>query len=567
MLLAHPAQAQLRTPDCASLAAWAQASDRAARWTPNAIGSRISLAAAFFAPEAERLFGKPVLAWTAEEARSVVAVFDACRQEWRRARRQDLMAAAQPFRNEAVGPIPRYLAGRAQAQENARQAAEAIGTAEPSLPLLAFVHGLGAAAGSVEGHTAASRLASQVPGPAGGSARGFVTALRDLPTTEIEAAIAPLTARLDTLRAGVARTLEAEIAAVPASPQTAALLGRFGTTARDNRAVLGDAAFAAVERAIADRRDRAGNDIAEGIGREIAAVPANVQGMQMLDRMAGTLRQREGELGPERLAALSASIAERRRAIGAEVARGLEREIAAMPADPQGLATLDRLAARPPGLFAAEQSRAIDAAIASRRTAMREEMSAALITEIGRAPADETGFAQLDQMTDPRLLALLTPEQQSAVTAAATARRTAIADALFRPFQRALAALPASEASLDVIDHEVIAGLRAWPASAASFSPRFQEAAAARRAELVTRLNRAESGSLRGRIYEGDGVAFEFVDRTRVFVKSPLGQTLAGTYTEERDGRVVVTLNAESVVLAREGKRLVGGPIMLTRTK
>jgi hypothetical protein len=567
VLLAHPAGAQLRAPDCASLADWAQTADRAARWSPNAIGSRISLAAAFLAPEAERLFGKPVLAWTAEDARSVVAVFDACRQEWQRARRQDAMAAAQPFRNEAVGPIPRYLAARAQAKEAARQAAEAIGAAEPSLPLLAFVHGLGAAGSSAEGYTAAGRSAQQIQGPANGPARSFVTALRDLPTAEIEAAIAPLTVRLEALRAGVARALEAEIAAVPTSPQTPTLLARFSATAGNHRAALGDTAFAAMERAIADRRDRAGNEIAEGIGREIAAMPANVQGMQMLDRMAGTLRQREGELGPQRLATLSATIAERRRAIGAEVARGLERDIATISADLPGLAMLDRLAGRPPGLFDAEQSRAIDAAIGARRTAIREEISAALIAEIGHTPADETGFARLDQMTDRRLLAQLTPEQQTAVTAAATARRTAVADALFVPFQRQLAALPASEASLDVIDHEVIGGMRAWPASAAPFVARFQEAATARRAELVTRLNRAEAGSLRGRIYEGDGVAFEFVDRTRVFVKSPLGQTLAGTYAEERDGRVVVTLNNESLVLAREGKRLVGGPTLLTRTK
>ncbi len=183
-LLASPAEAQLRAPDCASLAAWAQGADRAARWSPNAIGSRVTLAAAFFTPEAELLFGKPVLAWTPEEARGVVGVFDACRQEWQRARRQDAMSAAQPFRNEAVGPIPRYLAGRAQAQDAARQAAEAIGAGEPSLSLLAFVHALGTAAGSGEGYTAASRAASQVQGPANAPARGFVTLRGGLPSTK-----------------------------------------------------------------------------------------------------------------------------------------------------------------------------------------------------------------------------------------------------------------------------------------------------------------------------------------------------------------------------------------------
>ncbi|MFN7022697.1 MAG: RusA family crossover junction endodeoxyribonuclease, partial [Phycisphaerales bacterium] len=102
---------------------------------------------------------------------------------------------------------------------------------------------------------------------------------------------------------------------------------------------------------------------------------------------------------------------------------------------------------------------------------------------------------------------------------------------------------------------DVLPGVRAWPASANEEKARFEQEAVGRRAEIVARLNRAESGALRGRVYEGDGVTFEFVDRTRVFVKSPLGQTLAGTYTEERDGRIVVTLNNESMVLSREGRR------------
>ncbi|HEY9566894.1 MAG TPA: hypothetical protein VIR38_02290, partial [Thalassobaculum sp.] len=57
----------------------------------------------------------------------------------------------------------------------------------------------------------------------------------------------------------------------------------------------------------------------------------------------------------------------------------------------------------------------------------------------------------------------------------------------------------------------------------------------------------------------------EFVDRTRVFVTDARGQTAAGTYTEEKDGRVVVTLPGQSVVLTREGRRLLGGPVELRR--
>ena len=108
---------------------------------------------------------------------------------------------------------------------------------------------------------------------------------------------------------------------------------------------------------------------------------------------------------------------------------------------------------------------------------------------------------------------------------------------------------------------------RYGPASAAEHRTRFQEAIEARRTVILAAVNRAESGSMRGRVYQGGGVELEFVDRTRAVMKMGGGQAVAGTYTEERDGRVIVTMNNQALVLAREGRTLTGGPVALRRTK
>jgi hypothetical protein len=176
-------------------------------------------------------------------------------------------------------------------------------------------------------------------------------------------------------------------------------------------------------------------------------------------------------------------------------------------------------------------------------------------------------FADIDQRANEAFLPKLTPAQASKVRDAATARRQAMAEVIFKEIQKGLAALPATDPSLKQVDM-VIGAINAWPASAASLKPRFQEAAQARRADILAAVNKAESGSMKGRIYESRaGHKLEFVDGSRIFFGQG-GGTSAGTYTEEKDGRVVLTLGQQSTGWRREGRELVGpGDMSLTRSK
>ncbi len=100
--------------------------------------------------------------------------------------------------------------------------------------------------------------------------------------------------------------------------------------------------------------------------------------------------------------------------------------------------------------------------------------------------------------------------------------------------------------------------------------PRFEAAATERRKAILDAVTRAERGSMRGRIYaDASGrLKMEFVDRKRVFLTQPGGQTIAGTYEEEGDNRVLVSVAPNpTMVLTREGKQLLGGPTPLRRVE
>src|SRR5690606_13746546 len=126
---------------------------------------------------------------------------------------------------------------------------------------------------------------------------------------------------------------------------------------------------------------------------------------------------------------------------------------------------------------------------------------------------------------------------------------------------------PVEDASIDNLDGPTLAYVRQSLAPAPTLQPLFQKEVATRRAEIIAALDKAEAGALRGRHYADrhGQVKLEFVDRTRIFMTMPDGQTAAGTYTEEKDGRVVVTLPDSSTVLTRTGRRLTGGPVELRR--
>ena len=455
-LLATPASAAPRMPDCESLAAWAAGYQRGAQWRPNEIGTQSAIPALFAAPATAALFGKPVVAWSEEEVRALSQHMQGCERQFRDARQFDQRNAIDTMRGWLGNNVLAMQRAITAAREAVPRAMAALETAPASPQLLAFWSALGRAT-TQAGFNAASQEAGQLQGEAQAQARALLAALRNLPQAEIgPAVVETASARAGAMRGAVRDQIVAEIGAMPASAQSL---------------------------------------------QALAVAP------QALRRGYGTA------LGPEEFSAIDAAIASRRAAIGDSAEREIVARIAAIPAGPEA-------------------------------------------------------FAVIDRDVPDALLRILPQPNAEKVRAAAEGQRQKAADAVFATFQRELAALPQTQAGIDTIDGTMKPALAAWPPSAVPYRQRFAEAADARRAAIVEVVNRAERGSLRGRTYESAaGVSLEFVDRTRVFVKQS-GQTAAGTYSEEGDGRVVVTVNNHSSVLTREGRRLVAGPgEHYTRTK
>lgn len=147
---------------------------------------------------------------------------------------------------------------------------------------------------------------------------------------------------------------------------------------------------------------------------------------------------------------------------------------------------------------------------------------------------------------------------------AATERVQAIGEASLREFRRQLAQLPVEQQSLDGLDQLLreFEGARPQPWVAA-WVPRVAELVRAQRADLLAALNRQETGSFAGRVYEGQGIRVEFLDARRAVV-TRFGAASLVPAEEIGDGRVVLALDGRQVVATREGRRLVGlGPALL----
>jgi hypothetical protein len=632
-LSATPARAQLATPSCPALVKWAEGYDQRAGWRPNEATARPVFAALFAEDSTAALFGKPVLAWTPEEANALGPVLAACASEQQRARNTAVSRALSGLRVQATREVPRYLTALATARRTIPPSLEALGPAEASLPLLAFYLALADVPEGDAMQRANTYAARQPRGPVQDAARAVVAALRDLPQAEMAPAVQPAAAaQIPALRRSLRETLVDEIDAVELSaaglrvldrhaqsaardyapllgPEEmrlveaalAARRGAIGENARDELIrqagaaaltpqglqelarleqhvrqqqanTLGEAGVTAVVAAIETRRGEIGTALRDGIIAQVQAVPPTVQGAQMLDRIAQqTQQQQEPLIGRAGINAVLASIETRRREIGVTVRDGLLTSIAGLPANPETLQMLrgveTQMAPQVAAVLGAEGARAVRQAAAERRAALGAEVGAAIVKEIAGTPVGPEAFQALDRRSDPTLLALLPVEQAGQVRTAAETRRKQITEALLPAFQRELAALPETDESLRRIDAEVLPEIAALPGSAADAKAALSEAATARRAAILAAVNRAEAGSLRGRIYEGPMMKLEFIDRSRVIATVLINPPAAGTYTEESDGRVIVEVNSQSMVFTREGRRLVAGPIAVTRTK
>ncbi|WP_135467741.1 hypothetical protein [Crenalkalicoccus roseus] len=569
---ALPAQAQLARPGCPALAAWAEGFDRAARWRPNDLGGRDRFHPLFAAPRTAALFGKPVLSWTPEEAQALAPLLAECAEAARRGNRRETQAALNALRLQAAREVPTYLSALAEARAAAPRALAELGEAPASPPLLRL-HAALAGIGTEEGAFArAGQAAGLLAGPAQAAARTLLGALRDLPEEEGRQALRPAAARLPALREAVRDGLVAEIArAEPSAAGLRALDRQAQQTAQDHAPVLGAEATRAVEAAIAARRAEIGAALRDGMLREVRAAPLSPEGAQALDRFRRqALPSQAAAIGAEGVQAVEAAIAARRAEIGAALRDGLLGTIARLPPDLSSLQMLRGMASQVPphllDLAGVEGVRAVQQAAEARRAALAGMVAERLAQEIAAVPPNAEAFGRLDRLAAEGVLRLLEPEGAGRVQEAAAARRRSVAEALLPAFRRELAALPQTEEGMAAIDDLLLPGIAAWPASAAAEKAQFAELAGAHRAVILAAIERAEAGPLRGRIYEGELLRIEFVDRSRVVVTPTGGVPAAGTYTEEGN-RVFVTVNALSTVFSREGRRLVGGPLALRRVR
>ncbi len=251
---------------------------------------------------------------------------------------------------------------------------------------------------------------------------------------------------------------------------------------------------------------------------------------------------------------------------------GMVADLGKIPADPEGLVAIQRarqsVARDYADVFAPAEREQLDKAIASRHAAIGEEITGAVIAGIDKSSTGlDDAFADIEKRSAPQLASLLAPAQATRIREAADARRSVVAEQLYKGFTTDLAKLPEDDASLGRID-EARAAIGGWPSGAAEQTSRFRKAAEDRRAVILTAVNRKEAGRMTGRIYHSPNgrEKLEFVDRNRVLISSG-DRTMPASYVEEKDGRISITGENLAVTLAREGRTLRGWSVPVTRVK
>ena len=455
---AAPARATVKLPDCPAMTKWAGGYEKNAKWEPNDLGSRHWFPTIFAKPETAAVFGKPVLDWTPDEAKTIAKALHECEKALSKAKRYEERNAVSEVRAWASRNVANYLEKSAVARGAYEQAFAALEGEQPSPGLLSFYAGLARIGDGKAGYAAANQATARLTGTAQTNARAALSAARDLPQAELKGRVGPDAAkRAETTRVAV--------------------------------------------------RDQ--------IVAEIAGMPASLGGLNALSGM--------------------------RTALARDYASAFPRD---------DLQTLN-------------------GAIGRREAAVGKEIADMMVADIEGAPDGMPAFNNIVTQTNPQMLNRLPPAEAARVRSAANAKAEKVGNAMMPAFAKNLADLPVADESIDRLDGPTLADLRQSLAPAPAVLARFEQAAAARRAEIMTALTKAEAGAMRGRHYadRAGRIKMEFVDRTRVFVTAPDGQTAAGTYSEEKDGRVVVTLPNTSMVLTREGRRLTGGPVELRRVE
>ncbi|HEV7266528.1 MAG TPA: hypothetical protein VGN83_16635 [Falsiroseomonas sp.] len=569
---AGPASAELPKPSCEAIAQWVEGYERREGWSPNALNRRDRFSALFAEPATAALFGRPVLDWTPDEARALAPHLAECGNTLRRGGNREAGGALSRLRIHAQREVPTYLAALAEARAEVPRLLAVLGEEPASLPLLRFHLALAEAAENPETAAQANEAIRGLGGEGRNHARALMAALRDVPEPEFATLLGPAAARLPALRTGLAEALLAEAGTAPPTLAGLQALERQERGLAEHAPALGEAEATRVAAGFAARRAAIGTALRADLVQQVASVPADPMAVQRLNQIRQRATQQyAAAIGAEGMRAVDAALATRRGEIGAALVEQTLATVARLPATPAALRALHALETEPDPptivLIGPAGLRRVQAAAAARRLALGAEVGTAMRSQLAAVPAAPEGFAALDRVVPAEVLALLPPAAAAQVTEAVATRRGEIAEAVLPGLRAELAGLPETDESLALIDGVVLRGIAGWPDSAAAERARFSGLVKERRAVILAAVNRAEAGPLRGRIYEGPKVKLEFLDATRVVVTEPGAPPEAGTYTEEPDGRVIVTTSARSVVMTREGRRLAAGPLEVRRVK
>ena len=301
------------------------------------------------------------------------------------------------------------------------------------------------------------------------------------------------------------------------------------------------------------------NTAANGLGPQAGIARPLVTALR--DLPAEDIRKRVEPRGAERAGAMRQKVSD-----------DLVASAAGIPASGPGLDQITKAQVEFPKTYGAVlepgQMAAVQKALAERKHAIGAEIVAITVKQVGQSSQGPDAFQDLEQRSNAAILPMLEAGHADAILAAVRARREEVAGILTARMKDQLKGLDETQASIDAIDREVLPWLKSLPAGTEAMKAQLTELATARRAAILEEVEDDESGSLKGRVYQADDgdAKLEFVDKERVFA-SIGGQTAAGTYTQEKDGRIVLTVNGQSQVVQREGRRIVGWMSPMLRTK
>ncbi|HMA14664.1 MAG TPA: hypothetical protein VKP12_07775 [Kiloniellaceae bacterium] len=552
------ARAEITLPDCATLAAWYAGVDTK-DWRQLNPSTTLGFPGAFLGPEMANLYGKTADEFSLDDVAAARQGIKGCHKALGKAEARQLAAMDKQLARSVGGTLQAI----AKAEAALGPALDALEAAPDGLDKLRAIAGFRAMVEwDDKGYLAAVRYMS----------RDFnrlvdpvMRAVKSLPQSAVAERVLPrIEPQYAASRDAALAEISEQIAALEASEQG---LRRFdrdaGKIVEPMAAVLPAEERATLETAVAARKTAIEEELVSDTMGKLDAQTVTAFRIRAIEDAAGGNLMRL--LSPEKGDGFKATLRERRQ----QAALALVAEV---PDGPQGLATLPQLrnalATSPGGLVGEAELVAIDAAIDERRSVLAAAVAADLLQRIAATPAEADAFVALDRYAQPQTLSLLDPEAAAAVRDAAEARRREIGDRFYPLLAEELKGLDESEKSLAVIDTALLPEIQAWPASAGEHKARFLDVVVERRNAILASITEAERGPLRGRSYadRAGTMKLDFQSGGKAYMTAPDGQTLAVPYEEDGDSRVLVTLPQGTLVLTREGRWLVSGPVQLQRT-